>query len=559
MAAKRADDRRTRFLGGVLLMCFVAAAGSQGYKQVIANDDVLRRAEATNRFVVSRTEFARRGDIVSSDGKILAQSNDTFELSLNYARVPRSKAFFMALSEASGIPAVEFSVPAYTEGKNRTWLQAISSDRADRIREVKTAWRADGLSLRRVPRRDYPFSDVTGPLIGALEEDREPTGLERSQNDVLAGRNGKLTGLVDRTGAFLPMRMKAEDQRAVHGQDLTLTIDSSLQIAAVASLRRAVEANRAKQGVAVVLEPTTGNVLAAASWVSGRKDQASQGFNPITMARFEPGSTFKILTLAEAMDETGLRGSDTVQCGGVVRVAGKDIRCAHGAHGTVDGTKAIAASCNVAAVKWAQRVGHETFIDFAKQAGLFESTDIGLPGEIRGTYNENDGSPSLQLANMGFGQAMNATPIALAAAYAALANDGVRMPPRLISQAGDFPVKPQAGRRLFSQETSEEIMRMMVATIEQDFGTAHRLRIPGYKLGGKTGTAQKLGSAASKGGMRYVSNFVGYVPAENTRAVVLVMIDEPSAGVYYGGAVAGPVFRDIAESVIRRFNLPKTE
>ncbi len=559
MARTHAERRTRRALGAVLLFSFVAAAGSQGFKQVVAGEAVIRRAEKSNRFIVSRTEFARRGAIYSSDGKVLAQSNDTFELSLSYAKVPHSRPFFMAMAQASGIPAIEMAMPADAGSKSRTWMIAISGEKAEKIKAVKSDWRADGVSLRRVPRRDYPFSDVTETLVGTIEEGRTATGLEKAQEAILAGQPGKLSGLVDRTGAFLPMRMSGDAEKATHGRDLTLTIDSGLQIAAVASLRRAVEANNASQGVVVALNPTNGDVLAAASWIKGQEDAGTNGFNPIVMGRFEPGSTFKILTLAEAMDLDLVRASDTLHCHGSIRVAGKVMKCSHGAHGVIDGTKAIAESCNVSAVTWARKIGREPFIDFMSKAGLFTKTDLGLPGEIAGDYNENDGSPSLQLANMGFGQALNLTPIGLASAFSALGNDGVRVPPRLIAKIGDNDAPIQEGVEILKPETAQSMLAMMEATIQEDFGTAHQLKIPGYRLAGKTGTAQKLGKGASKERRRYVSNFVGYVPAEKPRAVILVMIDDPKNGAYYGGTVAGPVFRDVAEAVIRRFNIPKSE
>ncbi len=557
--ARHRSNPRGGLLGAALLATFVVAAGTQGYKQLVVNDGVMKRAEKTNRFIITRIEGARRGAIYSADGRVLAQSNDTFELSLNYRKVPHSQSFFLALSEASAIPAAELAAAAFTGGTARIWRQSISASKAEEIQNVKTTWRADGISLRRVPHRDYPFSDVADLLVGKLEEDKAPTGLENSQEGILGGRPGKQVGLVDRTGAYLTMRMKAEDERAVHGQDLTLTVDTTLQIAAVASLRRAVETENADQGVAVVMDPKTGDVLAAASWINGGGDQSTNGFNPVTMARFEPGSTFKILTLATAMEHGVVRGSDTVQCVGQITVAGKSMKCAHGAHGSVNGTKAIAASCNVSAVVWARKVGHEKFIDFMTEAGLFNKTEIGLPGEISGLYNKNDGSPPLQLANMGFGQALNVTPIGITSAFAALGNGGLRMKPRLIARVGTEEKPVKTAGKLFSEEVATEMMLMMESTIQADFGTAKGLQIPGYRLAGKTGTAQKLGRNSSKGRRQYVSNFVGYVPAENPRAVILVMVDDPKRGNYYGGTVAGPVFKDIAEAVIRRFNIPKSE
>lgn len=546
-------------MGAVLIGAFVLAAGSQGYKQVVAKDDVMERARATNRFVVTRTEYARRGSILSADGKVLAQSNDTFELSINYKKVPKSRAFFMAMSEASGIPAIEMLVPAETGGTSRTWQSPMSGARADRIREVKGDWRADGISLRRVPRRDYPLSDVADTLVGYASEGKPLTGLEESQNSILAGEPGSLSGLVDRTGAFLPMRMEGEASKAIHGSDITLTIDSSLQVAATAAVRKAVESNNADQGVAIAVDPATGDVLAAASWINGRDRAAENGFNPIVMGRFEPGSTFKILTLAKALDDGVVGNRDVVHCAGVIHVANKDIKCSHGAHGTVNNEKAIAESCNISALIWARKIGRDNFVDFMRKAGLFDKTNLGLPGEIPGYYNPEDGSPTLQVANMGFGQALNLTPIGLVSAYAALANDGVRLTPKLIARVGNRATPRSKSAQVVSGETAAQMMHLMEATIQADYGTGHRLRIPGYRLGGKTGTAQKLGRGWNQERPKYVSNFVGYVPIEKPRAVVLVMIDNPKAGAYYGGSVAGPVFKEIAQAVIKRYNIPKSE
>lgn len=558
MADQAFSGRSSVFLGRLLLAAFGVAAISQARVHLVAGPEIEARARASGKWDDDRVELARRGTIYSADGMVLAQSSRGYTLGINYSQVPKSKAFFLALSEASGIPAMELSVPAYTDGKPQLWKRPFSDSVADRIRRVRTFWHADGVSLTPIPKREYPFAEVTTTLVGTTETDSPATGLEASQNSLLAGVDGQRQGMVDRVGAFLPMRM-GQDRRAVHGRDLTLTIDSDLQIEAMASLRRTVETQNADQGVALVMDPRTGNLLAAASWVNAQGDQNRNGFNPATMAVFEPGSTFKILTLAEAIESGRVKPNDTVACRGVIAVGnGRVVRCAHGAHGEVDGEKAIAESCNVSAVKWAQEVGRDAFIDFLHRAHLFERTQIGLPNEARGRYNENDFAKQLQLANMSFGQAMNVTPVRLISAFSALANDGVMMPPRLIASVGGKATPLGEGEMLFSRSTSQTMLDLMEAVIEEDYGTGHSLRIEGYRLGGKTGTAQKLNQRTATGRMEYVSSFVGYVPSQSPRAVVLVMVDNPKAQIY-GGAVAGPVFRDIAEAVIQRFQIPRTE
>ncbi|MBN8691270.1 MAG: penicillin-binding protein 2 [Armatimonadetes bacterium] len=560
MAKTSAERRRNRTLGTFLVAMMACAALSQTYVQIFAAGKTLETARKGNNYIVSRTDTARRGAIFSADDKVLAQSNDTFELSISYDKVPKSDSFFMALSEASGLPAIELELSARSGGKSKTWSQKINQERERKIQQIKVDWRADGLSLRRVPTREYPFSDVADALIGQLVEGKPATGLESSQNGMLSGKDGKREGLVDRYGAFLPMRMTSSDIKAVHGQDLVLTIDSGLQVAATSALKRAVEQHKADQGVVVVIDPRTGDILAMASWVNNGVSQSENGFNPAVMARFEPGSTFKILTLAEGIDSGSVNPHTVIHCGGSIAVGRVNrVSCAHGGHGAIDAEMAIAESCNVSAATWARQIGRDQFIGFMENAGLFTRTSIGLPGEIPGRYNENDGGKLIQLANMGFGQALNVTPIGLCAAFASLGNNGVCPEPRLIKKIGSKKVPISAGRRLFKSETCDEVLTMMRSVFENEHGTAHKLRIPGYAIGGKTGTAEKLNGRTREGHKEYVSNFVGFVPAQNPKAVVLVMIDNPSDGQYYGGTVAGPVFKSVAESLISRFNLPKTE
>jgi cell division protein FtsI/penicillin-binding protein 2 len=194
-------------------------------------------------------------------------------------------------------------------------------------------------------------------------------------------------------------------------------------------------------------------------------------------------------------------------------------------------------------------------IDFLEQLGLLEKTNIGLPGEVSGLFRRNEYAKELQLATLGFGQSLTCTPLALTSAFSILGNRGIRMQPRLVKRVGDreFPIR-EAGR-VISEEAADQVALAMESVIESDAGTGKTLRIPGYRLGGKTGTAEKVGTER-KG---YVSNFIGYVPAQEPKAVILVMVNNPKAGGYYGSTVAGPVFVEVAKSVIRRFNIPPSE
>lgn len=553
------DLTRGRRLGFGLVCMMMVAATSQAWKQVVQAGEINDRAKATKRFVVKTKEYPKRGAIMSADGRILAQSDDSYVLGINFEKVPKSDSFFLALGQASKIPAIEFSGPARNGSKSRQWAEVISAQRAKAIELVQTHWYADGISLARVQKRQYPFGEAFESVVGTFAPAAKPTGLESSKNSLLTGVEGEREGMMDRRREYLPMRMTENDLRAIDGQDITVTLDSQLQMAAQASVKSAVISNNADQGMAVVLEPKSGRILAIVSYVLGQEAAGSNGYNPAVMGVFEPGSIFKVFTLALAMDEGKVKLDDTVHCTGSMGIGRRArIHCTH-THGTVDARGAISKSCNVAAAQWAAKIGHDRFTEFFHESGLLDQPGIGLPKEAKGSYLDDNGNLPLNLANFGFGQSTAFSPLGLATVLNALASDGTYCPPRLVDKIGGR-LEPAAKKtELFSPGTSAQVLDLMRSTFESEGGTAHSLRIPGYTLGGKTGTAQKLSKKYADGKRRYVSNFVGFVPGDRPVATVLIMIDNPKAGKYYGGSVAGPVFQDIARAVIKRYNLPKSK
>jgi cell division protein FtsI/penicillin-binding protein 2 len=547
----------------------VSAFALVGAKQIslhtLERPGVLRAANEARRYQVEATLFGRRGAILTADGEAVAVDEGASELHVEFAKVPHSPSFWIDLGAASGIAATEFEAVAASGVKGRTWRRPIGSEQAQRVNAVKLGWRADGVSLVRGKRREYPLGAVTAPIVGLTRDGKPVSGLEYSLNSWLSPTSGKKEGLLDRRGSFLPSRSQIEAE-PVDGQSVQLTIDSELQSVAYSAVKASVEANRATDGVALVMDTRNGDLLAMATYPSFEPYAAdgspgdlsrNSGFNPATMAVLEPGSTFKALTLAKAIDLGKVELEDTVQCGGSLKQwRGKAIRCDahHGtrAHGRIDGTKAIAKSCNVSAATWALRIGHKNYVEFLRELGLLERSDLGLPKEAIGQFNLNEPNQLLQLATLGFGQSVNVTPVALVGAFGVLATEGRMVHPRLVKRIGNRDLPIRTGNRVISPRAANDVLSAMEATIETDAGTGRTLRIPGYRLAGKTGTAEKVG-AKNRG---YVSNFVGYVPAERPRAVVLVMINDPRAGRYYGSQVAGPVFVQIAQTVIRRLAIP---
>lgn len=553
----------------VLSILFLVAAASQARVHLWGRHAILERAKDTKRFVVSKTEFARRGTIFSADGRVLAQSDDGFELGIDYSRCPESPGFDLELAEAAQIPSAELSEPRAAGHKSRTWKRVLSLAQAKAVQDVKSKWRADGVSLRRVLRRDYPMGEVTAAIVGNVREEAVLGGLEKGLDAILTGKDGYMEGMVDRTGSFLPMRLTDQPVAKRDGQSITLTIDSRIQSVAMSQIKHAVESNQADRGMVVALDPMTGDIQAMACWPTfdpaGRRlTSRDTDFNPLVMGAFEPGSTFKILTLAKALDKGVVSTDFKDYCTGSYQINKHwRIRCdLHNgtrAHGQVDLEKAIAKSCNVCAARWALKVGYADMVNFLEQLGLLERTQVGLPGERGGMFDRKEYAKALQIANVGFGQSVTATPLALTSAFASIANGGIRAEPRLVKRVGRKDIAVKEGKRVLSPIAAAEVARVMESVIETDMGTGSKLRITGYRLAGKTGTAQKVNAKTGKiGGGGYVSSFVGFVPANQPRSVVLVMVDNPKGGKYYGSSVAGPVFTEMARSIVRVLDIPTT-
>lgn len=554
---------RVSFVQGFIGLGFIAAIGSQAYVQVFGAGKIIAKAEGSDRFIVKRVQMPERGEVVSSDGKLLAMDERSRVLTVNFKHVPKSRGFYMAMASATGISAAEFAQFASTD-KTIEWDRPFSSSQLQSISKVKQTWRANGVGLKQSGARRYPLAEASAGLVGFMRGSDPAGGFELMQDRLLRGEPGKQIGMVDRDGQYLPTRVSDAETKQ-DGKDITLTINSEIQQRAYVAVKDAVVGNRADQGVAIVMDPHTGDVLAMVSYPSfdpnrplpARKPgERSADFTPAYQAALEPGSTFKILTLAKALDEGVVGANEPISCPGHITVSGKLVRCDdHGgnrAHGTLGPEEAIARSCNVSAASWAMRVGYDRFVPFVQDLGMLRKPNLGLPQEAGGLFSYGEYAKRLQLANLGFGQSINVPPISLASAFCMLANDGKSVTPRLIRKIGNEEQPVDGGKAVVRPETAHTVLKFMRSVIDSDHGTGRDLKIPGYELGGKTGTAQKRNNVTGKmekGG--YVASFVGFVPAEKPDAVILVMVDNPKAGKIYGAAVAGPVFVEVAKATIQ--------
>lgn len=483
----------------------------------------------------TRVELGRRGLILSADGEILAESYPAFELRLDYRKTPNSIGFFTDLAGASGIPVAELSRPLPSGTSVRHWRPRLGAKDVEAVEAVRSKWLADGLSLEPIVGRDYPLGPDASGVVGYTDDLKGLFGAEAGQEEHL-------------------MR----PAKGGYGETVTLTIDSDIQIAASQALRAALEEHKAVAGSVVVMEPSTGRILAMANAPVYRPDGSAaerSGLNQAYQLTYEPGSTFKALTLAKALDLGVVSENFSFNCTGALAVGGRSIRCSH-VHHLVDLDSAIAQSCNGAAIRWGQMIGHDAYIQFMHDLRITDRLDLGLSKSSAGLL-ANDPAKTLQLATLSFGQSINVTPVRLCSAFAALANEGILMEPYIIQQVGERKMSPQDHGRILSADACRRVLEAMANVIESDQGTGKHLRLPGVRLAGKTGTAQKTRDGRVGGG-GYVASFVGFVPAEHPQAVVLVMIDDPKGSQYYGGQVAGPVFTEVARAILRH-PMPKRE
>ncbi len=578
----------------VLGLGFGAAAFSQAKLQTVERAHTLKLAFDAHRYIQTVTERARRGSILAADGRPLAKDDDAYDLSVDFTSCPHSPAFWLDVSAATGVSATELEEAAASGAKTRAWAGAVAASGRDRLAEVCRDWHADGVSAGWSGRREYPLAENASSLVGVIRpkglaigstdrryarlvakygrpEGNQPfvrdleTGVEAARDADLTGRDGKVEGLTDRHGEFMASRGSRTIQDRQNGRDVQLTIVPELQVAATAAVRRQVERTHAKTGVALIMDPRTGSLIAMANWPQptpyrpdGTENDlgVSGGSNPAYMSDLEPGSMFKILTLAKCLDVRPDVAKGIVVCTGAWKPIpkAKPIHCdKHEVHGAENDRTAIAKSCNIAAGHWALAIGHDRFMQYLEDAGLRHRSKLGLPGESAALFPRDDGSPILQTAVVGFGQSINCTPVQLIGAFNTIANGGVRREPRVIAKVGGIETLREPGKRLFSEAAAKETTAAMEAVFSP-IGTGKDLAIPGYRIAGKTGTAQKIGKNQSG----HVSNFIGFLPAQNPKFTILVMVNEPQTE-FYGAKVAGKAWQEIAQAVIRANHIAPTE
>lgn len=419
-----------------------------------------------------------------------------------------------------------------------------------------------GIDFTEEGKRYYPKGKLASHVLGISGIDSQGLeGIEFEYDDKLRGQLGKLESERDAKNRAIPNGVKRYIPPK-NGQDMYLTIDEVIQYIAERELAKAVNEHQLKSGTIIVVRPQTGEVLAMANYPD--YDPNKFGEYPSENRRniaitdnYEPGSTFKIIVAAAAIEEmvVNLEG-DSYSCGGSIQVPGGRIRCHKASgHGQQTFREIVENSCNVGFVTVGlHRLGAERLYKYIEGFGFGEKTNISLPGEARGIVRKQESIKPIEIATMSIGQGIAVTPIQLIMAVSAVANGGTLLEPQLVKEFRDSDTgavvsefTPVVVRRVISKETSEELRDILESVVTE--GTGKRAYIEGYRVAGKTGTAQKVGPGGGYISGKYVASFAGFAPANDPQVAVLVVLDEPK-GEYYGGLIAAPVFKAVMEDTL---------
>lgn len=517
----------------------------------ILNQDFLR-GEGDSRQLRVIEERATRGMILDRNGEPLAISGPVTTVWAHPPTLLRSMDRLDELAETLGVDSVQLEQQVNGRA-SREFMYLRRHLTPEHAQQVQ-ALGIPGVAFLREFRRYYPQGEAVSHLVGIADiDERGQEGMEKVFDGWLSGEDGRKRVLQDRRGQHI--RDIAMIRPARNGHDLQLTIDQRLQYLAYRELKAAVLRHDAIGGSAIVVDARTGDILALVN---------QPGFNPNNRTAiipgqmrnraatdvFEPGSLIKPFTVAAALD-SGTVGTDAVfdTAPGTMRVGRHTVRDIRN-FGRLDLAEALARSSNVAATRLVMDTPPEAFWSVLFRAGFGSASGVGFPGEVGGSLREFTSWRPVERATMGYGYGLSATMLQLASAYTAFANDGYRIPLRIVETADDA----RASEPVMSAPTARALLLMM-EQVTGATGTARTAAVPGYRIAGKTGTAHK----AQQNGYdrsRYISTFAGIAPVSDPRLVMVVMIDEPKAGQFYGGAVAAPLFGTVMESALRLLKVP---
>jgi cell division protein FtsI/penicillin-binding protein 2 len=547
-------ERRIGLLFATFLV-LLSLAGLRAAWLGIVKGDSLASAAASQQ-TSSLPLPARRGSITDRKGVELAVSEPADDVSATPYLVKDPVRTAAKLAPLLGTDVDKVTRQLARRDTGFVYLaRKVPAQRADEIRKLHL----DGIQLTPGHLRAYPRGPLAAQVLGAVGTDGVGlSGLEYSENHVLHGEDGERRLVKDALGQNIEVR---DTKPARAGARVELTIDAAIQEQVEQTLSEVGAAYQPKGATAFVVDPRTSDILALANWP--RIDANAPWKSPPYAAQnravgytYEPGSTFKAITVAGALQDGVVTPQTSFGLAPTIQVADRTIGESHvRGYETLTTAQILAQSSNVGAITIGLRLGKERFDHWVRAFGFGKPTGVELPGEERGIVLPVSKYSGSSMGNLPIGQGEAVTPMQMAQAYAAIANGGILRRPRIIRRIGNRTLPAPRGRRIISEQTARQLREMLKGAFAPG-GTASEVSIPGYQLAGKTGTANKIDPATGQySTSRYIASFIGFAPAAHPRLLIGVVVDEPK-GAIYGGQVAAPAFGKIASFALPYLKIP---
>ena len=580
---------RTVFLCAAICLCMAGLAGRLFFLMLYKADYYSQMAEELHQR--ERSIKAPRGRILDRNGTVIADNRTVCTISVIHNQVKDPETVIRVLSEELGLPEAEMRKKTEKRSSREVIQSNVEKTRGDAIR----AMRLEGVKVDEDYKRYYPYGRLASKVLGFTGGDNQGIiGLEVQYEKYLKGTDGKILTLTDAAG--IELENEAEDRiEPEAGRDLQASLDVNIQMYAEQAAYQTMQKKNANRVSIIVMNPKNGEIYAMVnapefslnepfelvtdgknedseteediSWKNEVQSHAASAQNkqallnqmwrnPCLNDTYEPGSTFKIVTAAAGLEAGVVNLTDQFSCPGFRIVEDRKIRCHKvGGHGSETFLQGAMNSCNPVFIDVGQRLGVEQYYHYFIQFGLKGKTGVDLPGEASTIMHKKENMGPVELATVSFGQSFQITPLQLITTAASIVNGGTRVTPhfgiRAVSQNGEqvhtFTYPQKEG--IVSRETSETMRYILEQVVAE--GSGKRASLPGYRIGGKTATSEKLPRSLKK----YISSFLGFAPADDPQVMALITIDEP-VGIYYGGTIAAPVIADIFQNILPYLEIP---
>ena len=557
------QKRKYRLLFAGLTLLFLVLAGRLVWLMIFSSEELGKKALDVEQR--ERSIKAARGVIYDRNGVVLADNQPVCTISVIYSQVTEPEKVIRLLSEKLSMEEEEVRSKVEKVSSREKIKSNVPKNVADEIREASLS----GVKVDEDYRRYYPYGRLASRVLGFTGADNQGIlGLESRYDSVLKGTDGTILTLTDFQG--VEIESAAEERiEPVQGDSLYLSLDYTMQTYVQQAAEKVLREKQAKRVSVILMNPRNGEIyamvnvpeydlnepytlLSAYAQGEGSENDKLNAMwrNPLISDSYEPGSTFKIVTAAAALEDGRVSLTDTFHCPGFRIVEDRKIRCHKTqGHGTETFREGVMNSCNPVFMDIGARVGAERMLYYYRKLGLYEKTGVDLPGEAGSIMHKLSDIGAVELATMSFGQSIQITPLQLLRAVSAVVNGGTLVTPHFAVAVQDE--KTGEKTELSYETTGDVVTAQTVETMRallQDVvgeGTGKNAQVEGYAVGGKTATSEKL----PRGNGKYISSFLGFAPADDPQIMGLVLIDEP-VGVYYGGTIAAPVMAEIFENIL---------